>query len=350
MKSSTKKWLIAAVVLTFSGLIICFTAFLTSGFDITRFNAQKDLKKTDYSISRNGAEDISIEASDSDVRIIKSKDNDQEAIKITCYENESFMYEIGNNDNCLRIYERDTRKWYNRIFNLNFEENELTVIIPEKDWKDIKVTTSSGDVNVDGLNFDSVIFDTSSGNIKAKNTSASRKLSLTSTSGDVLAENCTAKDVILQSTSGDLSTEKVTAYNKVSLECTSGDIEATELSVGNDLNVKSTSGDISFTDTVCKNKFVSDCTSGDTVFIKLSAKSLTAGSLSGDIDFSKLTAEEYTLNSTSGDITGTVNESEDTVTFFTNSHSGNISVPHPSKGNNVFTASTSSGDIDIKFS
>lgn len=284
-----KIWFTIAGIFIIAGILICTIMLAVNGFDYSAFNTDPERVKKEYQIPRD-AVNMTIETIANDIILKKSTDNN---IKVTCYESEKMTYDIINietSDN-IKIAEKDNRKWYQMIdVNFGLKETPLTVEIPEKDWKKIKLITSSGDIKLLGINSDDFTIKTSSGNVYAS-----------------------------------------------------------EIQPGN-MNIESSSGDIRLNDFFVRNEIIIDTLSGETELSNISTNDIIINSSSGDVLFSKAEAVRYKIETSSGDVLGTIRGDQNNR-FDVESLSGDISVPPSAKKGigSSFSAVTTSGDIKIEY-
>lgn len=332
MKSSVKKWFIAAGIMIAAGIIICVGIFTASGFKISVFNTSKERVKKEENILRNYIVNLYLETSSNEVILKKATGKD--FISVTYYENEDITFDFidtGDTDGTLKIIEKDNRKWYEMIFmNFDIQDTPLIVEIPEDKWEEINIDTSSGDILIDEINCNKLIIDTSSGEIKAKNLSAKKEALFDTSSGDIDISNVLSE--------------------RISVDTSSGETHISNITNSADMNIESSSGDVSIKKSVLTNQIVINTSSGETDISNVSANNMIISSNSGDIEFSRADAMDYKIDTSSGDVFGTIKGDDNTVSFITDTSSGDVSVPSPSKGEKTFSASTSSGDIEIAFS
>ncbi len=285
-----KTWFSLAGIFIISGILICTIMLAINRFDLTSLNTDPERVKKECQVSRDKAVNLTIETSANDVILKKSEDNN---IMVTYYESEELTYDIVNADTGKNIViaEKDNRKWYQMIdVNFGVMETPLTVEIPEEDWKNIKIATSSGDIDLS--------------EIKGKN-------------------------IYVKTSSGDVS-----AY----------DIQP------NYLDLESSSGYIRLNDFFVSDELVINTLSGDTELSKIVSNDTKINSTSGDVKLSKAESPRFEIETSSGDIRGTIRGDQNNV-FEVESLSGEISVPSSEKeGETLFSAVTTSGDIKIKFS
>lgn len=332
MKSSVKKWFIAAGVMIAAGIIICAGIFIASGFKISVFSTSKERVKKQENIIKNYIANLYLETSSSEVVLKKAAGKD--FISVTYYENEDITFDFidtSYDDGTLKIIEKDNRKWYQMIvMNFDFQDTPLIVEIPEDQWEEISVNTSSGDVLIDQINCNELNVDTSSGEIKANNLSAKTEVSFDTSSGDIDISNVSSESVSIDTSSGETHISDITDLA--------------------DMNIESSSGDISVKKSVVKNQIVINTSSGETEISDVSSNDMIINSNSGDVELSRADSSNYKIETSSGEVCGTIKGDDNTVSFITDTSSGDVSAPSPSKGEKTFSAFTSSGDIEIAFS
>lgn len=331
MKSWIKKWFIAAGIMIAAGIIICVGIFTASGFKISVFNTSKERVRKEESILKNYIVNLYLETSSSEV--ILKKTTNESNIYVTYYESEDITFEFidtSYDDGTLKIIENDKRKWFNMIFMFDFQDTPLIVEIPEDEWDNITISTSSGEVLIDEINCQELNVDTSSGEIKASNLFAQ-------------------KEALFDTSSGDMSLSGISS-DRISVDTSSGETHISDITNLADINIESSSGDISIKDAVLTNQIVINTSSGETEISDVSANNMMISSSSGDVEFSRADAMDYKIDTSSGEVFGTIKGDDNTVSFITDTSSGDVSVPSPSKGEKTFSASTTSGDIEIVFS
>lgn len=326
MKSSTKKWFITAGILIIIGIMTGLAVFAASGFKLSAFVTTDDRVKKEYEIKRQDAVSLNISTISSDIVLKESYD---ETVRISCYESDRISFNSSINDGTLKIEEKDNRKWYEFLMPfINIKDTPLVVELPKDSWENINLNTTSGEIKADSFDCSSFSSDTTSGDIYLSEISAENEIKLDTTSGEIILKNSSSETIHAESTSGDtyMSDIKNAA-----------------------LRVSSTSGEIYLTNGSNIPSLSAGATSGDIEIHSFFADKIGLETVSGEIEFSDIDAETYKMTSTSGDIEGTIAGDETSVTFFTDTVSGDISVPYPSMGDKTFTAETVSGNIEVIF-
>lgn len=141
-------------------------------------------------------------------------------------------------------------------------DKTLTVTLPEGvALGEVRIDTTSGDVNVPDLVADDILVDMTSGDLALKQSGAAARVALSSTSGRISADVSDVEKMAVSATSGDIriapgSVKDLSVSStsggvtldggeaqKASIDTTSGGI-AVRLTAFNDLNIDATSGDV----------------------------------------------------------------------------------------------------------
>lgn len=214
-------------------------------------------------------------------------------------------------------------------------QKTLTVSLPEGAvLKDVKISSTSADLNIPALTADEILFDTTSGDITA--VTAAKKLTSTSTSGNMnLQQDSDLDSVHLSSTSGDIGITLAGA-KKIEADSTSGNLYVTASgSVGN-IRLHTTSGAV-VPDLADVDKADLSATSGDITAKLFSFRDLKIDATSGDVTLKLPEAPGFTCridtkpSRFSSDLA--LEKSGDTYTFgdgsarcFIDTTSGNIRI------------------------
>ncbi|MBP8315948.1 DUF4097 family beta strand repeat-containing protein, partial [Clostridium neonatale] len=193
-------------------------------------------------------------------------------INVNEYDGDNILVEIKNNRNSNAELSK-TENGDKMIFNSNHSipsHSTVNISIPQKIIKDLslKLTTSSGDVNLSNLNINSISTFTSSGEIYMSNINLDY-ISLNSSSGDISLNNLFASDTKINSTSGEI--DCIGNFGTLYSSSTSGDMNFSFTDSLKKSSFGSVSGDISLNiPTQCGYKINYYTVSGDTSFSTLS--------------------------------------------------------------------------------
>ena len=301
MSKTAKIWLIIAGSLTALGILIFVGAMAMCNWSFSNFGNAKYTTKT-YEVNEL-FDNISIDVPSCDINFVLSKNGQ---CKVDCYDTEKAEYSATVKDKTLTVTTSDEdSSWTDRLSSFSLESPKMTVYLPENEYKQLSITTATGDVNLPAdFSFDGVDVDCST--------------------SDVDCSASAVKDMKIHSTTGDVNLSSLSADN-VDISVTTGDVALEGIKTKGDLSVKTTSGDISLTDTI-------------------SEKSFSLEGVTCDVIFDKCDAAQITATTTTGDITGTLRSDK---SFTATSSSGDVDIPNPCEGGKCeLTANT--GDINIR--
>lgn len=259
MSKAKKIFIILAVGFIVIGLVMTGIALTAASFDITNLSTVSYETKV-YDV-KESFDVINVDDIDCDIRLLASE---SDICKVTVCDTAGMDHQVEVFDKALQITSSDTRKWYEHIGIFSWEETEVVIQLPEKEYRSILLKTISGDIEVsDEMSFEDAI--------------------LISTSGKVLFNGKVKNELTARSTSGDIAIAAVNVENKAEIETVSGDIEFDAFDAGT-IEMKTSSGDVEGEIMTPKN-FITDTSSGD-VTVPLSdslAGDCVIKTVSGDI-------------------------------------------------------------------
>ena len=311
--SRTKKAVIAASIMIVAGIIIVISAFAVNGFrwpNVTVNLAHMTSEPVNYIKKTVDIKDkfSSIEiksASDVDVAVKKASGDTS---YVEYYDCENLTHHVDVSDGVLRIIADDSR---NVAFNVSIglytgAWPSVTVYLAGTEYEDLKIVTSSGDIDMEYyLLVGNIDIEASSGDVTV-NGANSDSLTIATRSGDIKIDSASSKDTRISANSGDVSL---------------GDV------VTDNVDLKTSSGNI---------------TSGS-----IKAKRINGRASSGDMMIRDCDASEINIMTNSGDVSIGIG-SEMKYEYTTKTSSGDVNVPDSVKGaDGKCNIETSSGDIDV---
>lgn len=311
--SRTKKAVIAASIMIVAGIIIVISAFAVNGFrwpNVTVNLAHMTSEPVNYIKKTVDIKDkfSSIEvksASDVDVAVKKASGDTS---YVEYYDCENLTHHVDVSDGVLRITADDSR---NVAFNVSIglytgAWPSVTVYLAGTEYDDLKIVTSSGDIDMEYyLLVGNIDIEASSGDVTV-NGANSDSLTIATRSGDIKIDSASSKDTRISANSGDVSL---------------GDV------VTDNVDLKTSSGNI---------------TSGS-----IKAKRINGRASSGDVMIRDCDASEINIMTKSGDVSIGIG-SEMKYEYTTKTSSGDVNVPDSVKGaDGKCNIETSSGDIDV---
>ena len=310
-----------------------------------RVSRSESCKVREEDISIDNIEDLEINFSSSDVRLIISDDSQIKIVQYSSSKENSKNLKIDKTDTKIRIEEE--RKIYffailptdiydiyiPKIYanNLKLEAGSSTIEASESiTLKNIDITLASGDIRFgDLVKMENLKISTASGDVNIDKLEG-KECNINTASGEVIINTINCEEGKLKTISGDIKNDSINATNKFEIETTSGDVEFKNIQ--GKVDVKTVSGEVEI-----------DNIQG----------SIEGNTTSGDIQINKfLVSSESRIHTVSGEVEIYLDETSN-CTIDTKSTSGDVSLPN---GRNVVGAEsynklyieTTSGDIKVK--
>ena len=265
-----------SLCLVLSGMMLIGMGGAMMGFDLTKLDTATYIERNE--IVNEPFTEVVIDCDAADVTVLPSPDG---VCRVESKVNRDFEYSLTVQGDKLRIcYEAGV--WY-RHLNVHLVKTYITVYLPEKQYKGLKIDLISGDVVVKDLQIEKSEIETISGDVKVNDWNGDL-LDIETTSGDVELKNCSTDTLSVEIVSGDIEIEDLVAKGAITLDCTSGDIEFSRMD-GADLRIETVSGDVE--GSLLSNKhFIAKSTSGDIDIpdSDSSAGKCIAKTTSGDIE------------------------------------------------------------------
>lgn len=283
--------------------------------------------------------DIIVDALSADVIVLPSGNN-KITINFENYGNlkQKMMYELKSWQEGDKIYAKIISKESISGFFTYFKTPQMKIEIKIPDYfPNLHLTSTSGDMRLNGAKSNEVAVNTMSGDIEVLNFHT-KTMQLQSQSGDVNMQNSNGDSLSCNSTSGDLRFMEVN-FKNFNLESSSGEIQF-HRAEGDNITSRSKSGGISFRD--CKmNRMDLKTSSGDVTILNVLADYSYMQSTSGDVKADGSTISQILLQSTSGDVM-TSRIKSDVINL--SSKSGDVRATAESK---EWKASSISGGVSI---
>ena len=312
-----KIWIIIAVCLVVTGLVV-FAAVMTSyGWDFSKLNTAKYETNT-YDIS-DEFQSISIQSNTADVIF---EVTDKSECRIVCYEAEKAKHSVSVKNGVLMINITDERKWYDFI-NISFDSPQITVYIPADKYGELSVRTSTGDVRLPNeLTFSSIDIFGRTGTV-TNHASASEAIRIRTNTGSIHMENISAGMMDLSVTTGSVTLSDILCYE--------------------DIRINVSTGKATLSDTTCKN-LMSEGDTGNMVLRNVIAeKKFIIERDTGDVFFDRCDAAELFIETDTGDVEGSLLSDK---IFIVDTDTGNIDVPKTVVGGRC-EIDTDTGDVKI---
>lgn len=316
MKKSKKVWVITAACCMVVGGAAVVSAIVVSGFDSSRaatggnssaqiwgdnwnlsdFSTESYETKT-YSVEEEFS-NLEVNTDWQDVSFLPAEDG---KCRVECAENEDLTYMVKVDGDTLRVFQNDKSQWYDKIGFFFSENTQVTIYLPQAEYGQLSVTTSSGNIGVpNGLTFSSAVVKTASGEvgIKAKIT---ENLEAESSSGNIAVEGFEGEMLTAGAASGNITASGIETQGKVSFHAVSGDVGLSGCQA-KEISLSCTSGDVALANTCAEGKMEVQTTSGDVVLSACDAQDIRIQTSSGDVGGSLLSEKRFAVQTSSGDV------------------------------------------------
>lgn len=300
---------IGALICLAIGLIIFIVGFAMLNFDITKLSTETAFRAKNY-ISSEPVRAICIDDRNADIEVSPSEDD---KVHITYFVNDKEYYDISETEEGdLNIQSKSRRKWYDYLFNFQFEQPKLLVGIPENYNGDITVRSHDGYIQVKEIGVDDLFLTASNHEIQIQNVSASGRLEAKTSDANIyINDSKAAGDIACHTYSGKI------------------DLDAVE---GKTIDAENSDGRIALKKVISKESILLKTLSDD---IRLDT-----------VEFS----EELTCNVTDGSVKGSVTGKLADYSVTAKAIDGKSNLPESmDSGDKIINIKTSSGDINIDF-
>ncbi|MBQ7541772.1 MAG: DUF4097 family beta strand repeat protein [Clostridia bacterium] len=319
MRTTEKRWLLAAGVLTALGLFVVFGVRFICRSDADKLAAVKYETNT-YTVQQ-AFRSISIVTSTDDVALAQSAD---ETCAVVCKEQEKVRHSADVRDGTLTVRETDTRQWYERLFTSSPESPTVTVYLPQSTYETLTVDADTGSVRIPAaFRFTEIDVTTDTADVLCA-ADASGNVRIATDTGDVVVDSITADTLDLTVSTGDVTVRNVKCGGSAALRVSTGKAQLTGLTCGSFTSTGST-GDLTMQDVRVREK----------ASVERSA---------GDVRFERCDAAEICVTTDTGDVSGSLLSDK---VFFAQSDTGRIDVPKTISGGRCEIVS-STGDITMR--
>lgn len=256
MSKCTKMWLIIATSLVTVGMGIFVIVMSINKWDFSKLATGKYETNT-YEISQEYT-NISLETITADVRFEISEDGTS---SVVVYEQEKVKHSVEVVGDTLTINVDDQRKWYEYI-GVAFGAPRITIYLPSEDYvSDMKIKTTTGDINIEDMKVNSMGLQVTTGDIKISDVDCDNNIKIKVTTGDTKILDTTCKKMNLDGNTGDVFLRSVIVEGALSIERNTGDVEFEDCDAG-EIYIETDTGDVE--GTLLTNKvFIAETDTGE---------------------------------------------------------------------------------------
>ena len=331
MKFRSTTVLKIALILVIAGILLFGTAVALAGGDLRKFSTVEEYMEKNYTVNAAKISSLVVSDIDNGINIQPSPDDE---IRITYYENRKKSYDINiSASGELSVICRSDMKWYDYIgiFNSDWYNTTVTILIPESLSAEVKLNTSNGRIDVENVNVDKFYAKTSNGSINLESVYIDGPVSLTSNNGRVSVNNTSsAGHFEIDTSNGAIKVENLTAGGKISADNKNGSINFQNVKADGAVLIKSSNGALIAKNTVANGNFEMNVSNGR-------------------IEIERIVGYDITLRSSNGSIKGTVIGSTAEYSVVARASNGSVSAPSSSNGEKVLDIKTSNGAIKVEF-
>ena len=316
--SKRNKWIIAAVVLLVTGMLLCGVSYAALGFDFGKLSTTEYVTNT-YDVKEN-FQNIDIKADTEKITFIRSEDD---TCKVVCLEEKEEPHQVVVQNDTLTIEPQSRKSWSLFHLNLTSESPEITVYLPDDTYQELSVDADTGHVTIpEAFTFDSIHVILSTGDIDCL-ASAKNNISFKTDTGHITVTDVTTAGMDLTSDTGRM--------------------ELSGLDISGDLMVKESTGSVTMEHVTCSN-LTSDGSTGKLTLTDVLARGeFRLERDTGNIEFDGCDAEAIYVKTATGNVTGTLLSDK---VFLTDTDTGSVDVPKTISGGRC-EITTDTGDIRI---
>lgn len=319
MRKAIKVWLCVAAALVAVGTV-AFVGLMAAnqwdfgGLDTVKYETNTHTVEEEFSR-------VSITTDTADVEFRRSEDG---SCRVISYEPKNLKHSVAVVDGILTVKVEDSRRWYEHISFFSFSTPRLTVYLPEKEYAELTVSTTTGDISIPA--------DISVGSME-----------LSVSTGDVQCKASARGIIRIRATTGDLTLEGVTA-ERIELRATTGDLKVTSASCIKDLQLRVTTGDIVLSDVRCESLVSNGSTGGIRMTDVLASGDVSVTCGTGSIRLEACDAGSLSLTTNTGDVKGSLRTGK---RFDAETNTGSVRVPSSVAEGGGCRIRTGTGDIRI---
>lgn len=214
-----------------------------AAFNLTKKTVEIDQQE---SVHSDKIDTVSISTSSVDVEVLPVDGDDIGIfLKGEMSENlaEKYEFKILQKVNTLEISFKTNNRSIGFQVGASFTNMRLKVTLPEKTYKDIQVSTSSGKIAINRLTSTLLTSTSSSGSQTISGLKIEHRLFVKASSGDLITNGNVAGKAILHTSSGEINLRGLTCED-TKLETSSGDISYHNDFLNGYLDCKASSGDV----------------------------------------------------------------------------------------------------------
>lgn len=282
-------------------------------------NSNNPVVTNTYDINEK-VSNFNIDVGTVDVNYVPTSDG---STKVVCHELKKIPHEVKVVENTLTIQKQDLRKWYEMIFNWNFDKKDITIYLPEGEYQTLKLNSSTGNVTI-------------------PNHYSFEKGNIALSTGNLNISSNIKTDLDIKSSTGDINVQGLTA-NNLSINASTGNVNVKNVVINETVNTHTSTGHISYTNVNAKEGDFSASTGKVKLDSLLIQNHLKIQTSTGDVNIKSSDASSLYIKASTGDVDAELLSAK---TFKVETSTGKINVPTSSTGG-LCEVTTSTGDIHV---
>lgn len=244
MSTTTKIALSIAGACLIGGLALFATAFGMVDGDLGRLSQPTGFEQRSYVADGSAVTTITLQDANTALRLVESSDD---RVHLSYVESERDFYDIDlANTGALTITYRDTRRWFERLFDFSFVSSHTTVLaVPAGFLGDLSLRTSNGRISGSSVSLQGNLnLRTSNGRVQLDAVRLSGDLGIATSNGAVELSSVEATTVTARTTNGAVTAERVVAETELHLRASNGRIATTAITAGRRIELEASNGHI----------------------------------------------------------------------------------------------------------
>lgn len=167
-------------------IAITFCLLLVASVILYSLSITVKLETNEYEIKET-FENIKIVTDTADIDFVLSENLNT---LIICEEHKNIKHSVNVKENTLLVEVNDNRKWYEHI---GISTSKLTIYLPKNEYDELITESDTGNIRIKSINANKFDLSTSTGNLKIVNTKCKNLFSESDT-GNILLENVIASE------------------------------------------------------------------------------------------------------------------------------------------------------------
>ena len=159
-----KKLLIIGGMVFLVGIFILLSSLSVLNWNIAEISSNPILEKKEKILT---VQDKNITVEDKNMPYVITKSPDED-IHLKYFESQKENYDI-KSDGDITITKTTHYRWYDLIFNVNFQNSVFTIQLPENFSGSLKITTNNGSIKVQNIKVDTLTCSTNNGKVTMEN-------------------------------------------------------------------------------------------------------------------------------------------------------------------------------------